>query len=273
MGSELRMGGESQVDHEAARGRDFESDELGKETERMPYKLTPLKRGFTEVAPLYELCQQHGATICGGYARYCASPKKTDKVVAAGDADLFPHSQDAHEKLLAALLETGYVVAHENHVSITLKPADDKKEVLEYIPTPQIIKPVVEGRIVTTGTTEEILDNFDFTIVRAAIISPTECLVDGDFDTDEQKGLLRLKNIHCPISSLLRCCKYARKGYFLRPSEALKLFMDWTDRGEEYRNRMIELFIESGKGKQSEENPDGMTQKEIDELESLLRID
>jgi hypothetical protein len=239
----------------------------------MSYKSVSIKRGFTEVAVLFDLCQLHGATICGGYARYCASPKKTDKVVVAGDADLFPHSQDAHEKLLAALLAMGYVIAHENHVSITMKAADDKKAALEYIQIPQIIKPVVEGRIVTTGTTEEILDNFDFTIVRAAVVSPTECVVDEDFEADEQKGLLRLKNIHCPISSLLRCCKYARKGYFLRPAEALKLFTDWNDRGEEYQNRMIELFIESGKGKVSDKNPDGMTQEEIDELEALLRID
>lgn len=239
----------------------------------MSYTRVPIRRGFTEVSVLYDLCNMHGATICGGYARYCASPKPTDKVMPAGDADLFPHSQDAHEKLLAALLAMGYVVAHENHVSITMKPSDDKKADLAYIPTPQIIKPVVEGRVVTTGTTEEILDNFDFTIVRAAIVSTTECLVDSDFVKDESNTLLRLKNIHCPISSLLRCCKYARKGYFLRPAEALKLFIDWSDRGDDYRDRMVELFIDSGKGKKSDENPDGMTQEEIDELESLLRID
>jgi hypothetical protein len=141
------------------------------------------------------------------------------------------------------------------------------------MPTPQIIKPVIEGKIVSVGTIEEILDNFDFTIVRAAIISPTEVMVDDDFENDETHGVLRLKNIHCPISSLLRCCKYARKGYFLRPIQALKLFQDWTQRGPDYQQRIVELFIESNKGKKSEENPDGMTQEEIDELETLLRID
>lgn len=239
----------------------------------MPYKLTPIKRGFTEVSKLFDLCAEYGATICGGYARYCASPKPTPKVVPAGDVDLFPHSQDAHEKLLAALKDMGYEVAHENHVSITMRPTEEKKAELGHIPTPQIIKPVVEGRIVTVGSTEEILDNFDFSIVRAAIISPAECLVDEHFDNDEDKNLLRLKNIHCPVSSLLRCCKYARKGYFLRPFEALKLFVDWTGRGQEYRIRMVELFSKSSHGKATEENPDGMTQQEIDELEALLRID
>jgi hypothetical protein len=45
------------------------------------------------------------------------------------------------------------------------------------------------------------------------------------------------------------------------------------DRGQEYRLRILELFTESAKGKKSEDNPDGMTQEEIDELEALLRID
>ena len=236
-------------------------------------KNIPLRRGFYEISELFTLCQKAGATICGGYARYCASPRPTVKVLAAGDVDLFPHSEDASKILLADLTAMGFKVVHENHVSISMNPAEGNEEKLGHIPTPQIIKPMIEGKIVTLGTTEEILENFDFTIVRAAIISATEVMVDDEFENDETHGLLRLKNIHCPISSLLRCCKYARKGYFLRPAEALKLFLDWTERGDEYRTRMVELFQESAKGKESPENPDGMTQKEIDELEALLRID
>lgn len=236
-------------------------------------KTIPLRCGFYEISELFTLCQKAGATICGGYARYCASPKPTLKVLAAGDVDLFPHSEDASKILLADLTAMGFEIVHENHVSISMKPNKANEQKLAHIPTPQIIKPLIEGKIVTLGTTQEILENFDFTIVRAAIILPSEVMVDDDFEDDESHGILRLKNIHCPISSLLRCCKYARKGYFLRPVEALKLFLDWTNRGDEYRNRMIELFQESSKGKKSDENPDGMTQKEIDELESLLRID
>jgi len=236
-------------------------------------KTIPLRRGFYEISELFTLCQKLNATICGGYARYCASPRPSAKVLPAGDVDLFPHSEDASKNLLTALLVMGFEIVHENHVSISMKPNKDNEEKLFHIPTPQIIKPVIEGAIVTLGTTEEILENFDFTIVRAAIVSPTEVMVDDDFENDEAHGTLRLKNIHCPISSLLRCCKYARKGYFLRPAEALKLFIDWSDRGDDYRNRMIELFTASSKGKVGENNPDGMTQQEIDELEALLRVD
>lgn len=236
-------------------------------------KTLPLRRGFFEIKSLFDACQKAGATICGGYARFCASPRPTPKVVSAGDVDLFPHSESASATLLETLTAMGFEKAHENHVSISLKPTKEKEDELAYIPTPQIIKPVIEGNIVTLGTTEEILENFDFTIVRAAIISPTEVMVDDDFEGDEMHGLLRLKNIHCPVSSLLRCCKYARKGYFLRPSQALKLFADWTNRGPKYQARIIEIFTVSETGKKSETNPDGITQEEIDELESLLRID
>ena len=238
----------------------------------MAFSRVPLLRGFTEIRLLFELCEQFGATICGGYARYCASPKPTDKVVRAGDVDLFPHNTDATAKILDALKAMGFVVQHENDVSITMK-APKEAVGIQHFPTPQIIKPVIQGAIVTLGTTEEILDNFDFSIVRAAIVSPSEVLVDDDFLEDETHNVLRLKNIHCPISSTLRCCKYARKGYWMRPSEALKLFIDWSNRSDEYRTRMIELFTQSHLGKVSAENPNGMTQADIDELESLLRVD
>ena len=239
----------------------------------MSFKIVPIYRGFTEIKLFFELCQRHNAVICGGYARYCASPRPTPEVIPAGDVDIFPHDEAATKAIQEVLLAMGFEIRHENHVSITLKAKKENKAELGHYPTPQIIKPVVEGSIVAAGTTETILENFDFTVVRAAILSPETCLVDEDFLEDEEHKVLRIKNIHCPISSLLRCCKYVRKGYFLRPLQALKLFVNWTDRGDDYRTRIIELFSESGKGKQAEDNPDGMTQKEIDELEKLLRID
>lgn len=237
----------------------------------MAFKVIQLKRGFNEIETFFNLAEKNNAVICGGYARYCASPVK--EPTKAGDIDFFPKTEEVTKSLLADLLAMGFVVKHENHVSYTLNPSEEKENELSYLPTPQIIKPVIEGKIVTLGTVEEILENFDFTVVRAAILNPKEVMVDEDFEEDEKHRYLKLKNIHCPISSLLRCCKYAKKGYFMRPGEALKLFQDWVNRGEEYQQRIIALFIESGKGKKSETNPDGMTQEEIDELESLLRVD
>jgi hypothetical protein len=68
----------------------------------MAYTKIPIRRGFYEVQPFFELCQKFDAVICGGYARYCCSPLPTAKVVLAGDVDMFPKTEEATELLLSA---------------------------------------------------------------------------------------------------------------------------------------------------------------------------
>lgn len=237
----------------------------------------PILRGFTEIAPLYEEITKINCLICGGYARYCASPGRGVKL--PGDIDIFPANMEAYNKLYTLLIiRMHFGIKHENGVSITLAHTSlsDLAAGLDTrwatMPTIQIIKPVEEGHIVSVGDVETILNNFDFTITRAAIISPTECLVDANFMEDELYNYLRIKNIHCPISSSLRFMKYTRKGYFTRPMEVLKLFLEWNVRGSEYQNRMIELFKTSNV-RDANGNIIPMTQKDIDELEALLRVD
>jgi hypothetical protein len=94
----------------------------------MAYKTIPLKRGFTEIQKLYDLAQEHGAVICGGYARYCASPLPTAKVKTAGDCDLFPKTPEATDKIKDALIAMGFEIRHENHISITLRPSEAKNQ-------------------------------------------------------------------------------------------------------------------------------------------------
>jgi hypothetical protein len=238
----------------------------------MSFIKVPLLRGFTEIEFLYRLAEKYNMIICGGYARYCASPNPNP--IKAGDIDLFPKNENSFELIKEELLNIGYEIKYENDISISFKIKEEADIKIKISPVPQIIKPVKERAIITTGSIEEILDNFDFTIVRAAIINKTTVIVDEDFLNDESYYILRLKNIHCPVSSLLRCCKYARKGYYMRPAEAIKLFNDWMDRDDNYRIRLIELFERSALGGfDPEENPNGMTQEEIDEMEALLRID
>lgn len=238
----------------------------------MPYIRISLLRGFTEIEFLFELAEKYNMIICGGYARYCASPNTNP--IPASDVDLFPKNNESIKAITDELLKLGYEIKHENEVSISFKPGKNVDIKIKTSPVPQIIKPVIEGAIITVGSIEEILDNFDFTIVRAAILDNKTVIVDKDFIQDEENHILRLKNIHCPISSLLRCCKYSRKGYFMRPAEAVKLFNDWMDRDDKYRIRLMELFEKSNLGGfDPVTNPDGMTQKEIDEMEALLRID
>jgi hypothetical protein len=125
-----------------------------------------------------------------------------------------------------------------------------------------LIKPVKEARIVARGTVEEILNNFDFTVTRVAVLSDKMCLADVYFQSDDKANRLRLRNIHCPVSSLLRVCKYARKGFWIPARQAVKLFADWEMRSPEYKSKILDFFVKND-----------FTQAEVDMMEKLMRID
>jgi len=224
------------------------------------FKKVPVLRGFTEINNLYDIVTKiKGCYILGGYVRYMCSPTAVPK--PAGDIDIYSDSEETFEALLKCFKEEySLEVKHENDVSVTFSKVTEGK--LQFTPTIQIIKPVAKGAVVAVGDIETILDNFDFSVVRIGLVSKTEAMADIDFLEDEEKSTLRLKNIHCPVSSMLRCMKYARKGYWMRAIETLKLFKDWEDRDDEYKVKLVELL--------EVEDP---SQEEIDELEWLLRID
>lgn len=60
--------------------------------------------------------------------------------------------------------------------------------------------------------------------------------------------------------------KYSRKNYWLPPLQCAKLFLDWENREEDYRAKILEAL-----GKMDKR--EGLTRKEIEELEALMRID
>lgn len=228
----------------------------------------PIARGVFEVSCLLDLCDSLGGYLIGGYARYCCSQAK--EVFPAGDADIFPvgdtleASQKVYEAWKSKLIEIGLRIKHENEVSITW----DASGVGPYCfcPTIQLIKPVVKGKIVTSGTLETILGNFDFSVVRVAINRDRKTATAwASFTEDESKHFLRILNIHCPISSTLRFMKYSRKGYWSTPREVLKMFQDWISRTPEYRAEIEDMFTTSAKRE--------LTREEIDHLEALLHVD
>jgi len=227
------------------------------------YTNLPLQRGFEDIQTLFTALgfarayTGDNCFICGGYARYCASPRP--EPTPANDVDVYCETEKVYKYLVE--LFSNLTVKHENEVSITYEPHDMYKGKII-----QLIKPLSNGAIVTTGTRKNVLDNFDFTVVRACIISEDTVLVDADFEHDERQMLLRLKNIHCPVSSLLRCTKYAKKGYYLPPMHALALFEDWDNRSEDYKEK-LKTFLTSSR------NGEELSQEQIDELEAMLRID
>lgn len=219
----------------------------------------PVYRGGTEIKPLWDILNAD-VVFLGGYVRWMCSPLLSP--VPANDLDVFPINQGGYDDARAILQDAGFAIKHENEISVTYR---HEEKPWSLMPSPQMIKPVDEGRVLTTGPMEEILRNFDFSIVRVGLLTLELALADPMFLDDETTKLLRWRNIHCPVSSLLRACKYAKKGYWLRPSEALRIFDDWDDRGEQYRSDIHDLFLLSVMGEISE--------GEVERLERLLRID
>jgi len=224
---------------------------------------TPIIRGGTEVTPLYFKANLFGGIICGGYARWMCSP--ADQVVPAGDVDVYFPSESGFEGMKQSLLNELLTIKHENDISVTFALADEDSK-FRGCPSIQLIKPIKEGRVVAIGSMEDILSNFDFTVVRAGMVDRDFCMVDADFMHDERSKILRLKNIHCPVGSTLRCMKYSKKGYWLPPLQSLQLFFDWDNRDDSYKIKLIEFVTTANNGH-------GLTQKEIDEMESMMRID
>jgi len=225
-------------------------------------------RGLYETMPLFETLNASQAFICGGYARWMCSPRQ--EPASPSDVDIYCFDKDTFDALRIVLSET-LKQKHENDVCVSFEKPNDSQHKYFGIPPVQLIKPMRHARVVTDGTMEEILQNFDFTVIRIGIQFSNETkmaigLADADFIHDETGKILRLKNIHCPISSNYRVIKYCRRGYWIRPAQMLKLFLDWEGRDETYRVKIVDYLTRSQSGQ-------NLTQEEINDLEALMRID
>jgi hypothetical protein len=218
----------------------------------MSFKKLKIIRGFTEIKSLFELIKDKNVFICGGYARYAMSPNKNPSITE--DCDLYCQDVETFESMKKLFIEKNFTVKHENEISLVLDVPVNNPDFVA-CPKVNLIKPRKEYRVVTQGSVEEILENFDFTVCRCAILNENEGLVDELFENDESKKFLRIMNIHCPISSAIRFCRYYKKGYWSKPIQILKLFLDWNNRDQSYRDTLIDAItkIEEYKVKQKEE--------------------
>lgn len=198
----------------------------------------PVMRGIFEIAPVLDITDKFGGVVMGGYARYCCSTGVAPR--PSGDVDIFPihpeggGSEEIFNALIGEFQSRSLKLVHENQVSITFSGSD--VALFNRCPNIQIIKPISKGSIRTIRTLEEVLNHFDFSVVRVALNKDRETAT-----------------------------AYGRKGYTIRPRQSMKLFKDWDQRPAEYRLRIKELFTRS-------ELAD-MSQKDIDELEALLLVD
>lgn len=227
------------------------------------YVTLPILRGREKIAPLLVRFAAY-AHFAGGYVRYMVSPNVN--VIEAGDVDLFPGKKENYDYIIKTLSKYLEKVA-DSSVAVTF----GKKTTGPFAGCPaiQVIKPTNQGALIAEGSLIDVLNGFDFTIVRAGLQNWNEALVDPDFVEDEGNLFLRIKNIHCPISSTLRFIKYSKKGYKTNVLEVLKLFNDWDKRPVEYINA-----LKTGIPKlMSRDDTDKMSDEEKLNLAKLIYID
>ena len=224
-----------------------------------------IHRGWLPIRKLHKICVTHEAVILGGYVRWMCSTRNNP--APPKDVDIYCPDEDVFKSMREAFAAEELVIKNENDIAIAYnKP--EHPHWLFCCPQIQLIKPIREGVIVTNGSMEEILKNFDFTVVRIGIDSHISngALADPDFIEDEKAMRLRIKNIHCPISSMYRVMKYKEKGYFPSTGLILKLFLDWEERPMETKEKIIAFY------KKLEEDDKSVSKEDIEEMERLMRL-
>ncbi len=234
----------------------------------MAFVKVPVIRGIKEISTVLAATQDTGCYIFGGYARYCCS-QRTKYIPKAGDLDIYAPNKGGFDAMWSQLQHWGFTKKHESNVALTLAYLGEDIR-FKLMPNVQLIKPVERGAIVAKGSLERILSNFDFTVIRIGLLGTDWALADEDFVEDEKKLRISIKNIHCPISSTIRCMKYAKKGYYIRPTEMMKLFQDWDARPPEYREDIIGLLERVVMLKEQGKK---LTDEEVDKLRWLLYFD
>jgi hypothetical protein len=219
------------------------------------------KRGHGLSRELFAILHGTGGVIAGGYARFCASPRRDP--LPFGDVDVFCRDEASVARVRAVLDARGFVLERETAISWNYHPK--RRWFRRSIPPLQVIKPKREGKIDTTGDLREIIANFDFSVVAAGLISPERALVDEMFEADEEAKRLRYRFIHCPVGGVLRVAKYVAKGYEISASEAMKLFADWDARSKSYKSKLKTVTRRMGSGK--------ATKAERDEAYNLMKVD
>lgn len=205
--------------------------------------------------------------ICGGYARWMCSPISIP--VLPKDIDIYCKTIDIYNRVKTKL--RGFcAVKHSNDVSTTYFKPNNPNSPLFGLKELQLITPMKKGAVVTEGSLDEILQNFDFTIARIGIDytlwTTGRASADSDFDRDESGHRLVFKNIHCPVSSLFRCIKYCGRGYKIKTAEIIKLFLDWENRTPEYRKEIVDFFGDFTAGK-------NMSQAAVSAMYNMLKVD
>jgi hypothetical protein len=208
--------------------------------------------------------------IAGSCARYYASNLSDE--VKYNDIDIFSYSEKDFDEIIFRLEKNKWIRKKESPNAIQFekefrksKPAKSKSKskspLIREVHIVEVVKPFKNEWMQTYGKPKDVLEQFDFTVVKAYFLNEKYIYVDEHFVMDNEKRRLVITHINCPLAVAQRVVKYGRKGYNIGIREMMKLFIEWENRPREYRERLLELLKKD------------LTDEEFEELERLLRID
>lgn len=198
------------------------------------WKEVPVRRGEAMVNWLFQLCEQHGAYIAGGFVRWMCSP--VEDTAKPHDVDIFPKTWRAYYALEDALGKAGYTCDYTGAVAQTwqyerLTPHNDHETLLhrfrQELNIIQLILPDTLPGAVSNAPLDKVLECFDFSIVRIGLTSAKTALADHQFEEDETCKRLRVRYINFPVGLVMRMTKYAARGYQPTVADIGMAFRGW----------------------------------------------
>lgn len=207
-------------------------DVIADQSDSHVYIPTVVRRGQEFIDLVFDLTGGRGF-ICGGFARWACSI--VEQPIVPNDIDVFCGDETTYEAIASRFTNDSRAkqqsdTAIETKYNIVLRGGFDQRTIAV-----QLIKPTTIFNMVATGDWINVLDNFDFTIAKCAILPTGDAWAHVDFDIHEAAKALVITNIHCPISSMKRVIKYTSKGYTIESAELLKLFVDYENRSPQWK--------------------------------------
>jgi hypothetical protein len=233
--------------------------EISGENKNKNYVRLPIQRNQELLKTFFENIIKDDGFVCGGFGRVSVSKNKD--LIPSMDLDIYTKGKDQFEAISKRLELAGYYEFRKSETARTMHYSFKGA-----LPV-QLIMPLNEGNVLLSSeNVEDILNNFDFSIARVAITKESfeknEAIADVDFEKDDARKHLNIKNIHCPVAQVYRLSKYMEKGFWAPIIQIVKVLEDWENRGDEYKSKIRDTIMK--------EDP---TQEEIQELEKLLHID
>jgi hypothetical protein len=178
---------------------------------------------------------------------------------APRDYDIFCFEEDNFFKISDAIQAIGY----ERYFLNEMVSRHKNKETGIKI---DVVRPRHDNRIRTVGPIRDVIQHFDFTVCRAAILDDQTLIVDEHFDRDIELKALRIRNVVCPLTSVRRIAKYATYGYKIEIIEILKLYKRWEEYEEREKYTLMDLLDAVAEGEE-------LNAEQAIQLATLLYVD